>query len=87
MHPKRELSSARIKADNFVTKPPPVTPPQRSARNIVPKPDAKPAAIPDPAPNPPAANTPHPNNATKDSPNKDNVSTKGNFKTQRFGLK
>ena len=26
LHPKKELSSARIKADNFVTKPPPVTP-------------------------------------------------------------
>ena len=87
MHPKREPSSTRIKADNFVMKPPPVTPLQRSARNIVPKPDAKPAATPDPALNPLAANTPRPNNATKDSPNKDNVSTKGNFKTQRFGLK
>ena len=87
MCPKRELSSARIKVDNFVMKPPPVTPLRRSARNIVPKPDAKPAATPDPALNPLAANTPHPNNTTKDSPNKDNVSTKGNFKTQRFGLK
>ena len=56
--PKRELSSAQIKADNFVTKPPPVTPLRRSARNIAPKPDAKPAATPDPAPNPPAAHTP-----------------------------
>ena len=68
-------------------KPPPVTPLRRSARNIAPKPDVKPAAIPDPAPNPQAANTPCPNNITKDSPNKDSVSTKGDFKTQRFGLK
>ena len=85
--PKREPSSAQIKVDNFVTKPPPVTPLRRSARNIVPKLDAKPVATPDPAPNPQASNTPQPNNITKDSPNKDSVSTKGDFKTQRFSLK
>ena len=62
-----------------------MTPLRRSARNIAPKPDA----TPDPAPNPPAANTPCPNNTTEDSPNKDSVptNTKGDFKTQRFGLK
>ena len=87
LHPKREPSSAQMKADNFVMKPPPVTPLQRSARNIAPKLDAKPAATPDPAANPQAANTPYPNNITKDSPNKDSVSPKGDFKTQRFGLK
>ena len=83
--PKKEPSSARIKADIFITKPPPVTPLGRSAGNIAPKPDA----TPDPAPNPPVANTPHLNNTTEDKPNKDGVSTnpKGDFKTQRFSLK
>ena len=85
LRPKKEPSSARIKVDNFVKKPPSVTPLRRSARNIAPKPDA----TPDPALNPPAANNPHPNSTTEDNPNKDSVSTnpKGDFKTQRFSLK
>ena len=82
---KKELSSARIKADNFVTKPPPVTPLRRSARNITPTTDT----TPDPALNPPAAINPHPNSTTENTSNKDGVSTnpKGDFKTQRFSLK
>ena len=35
--PKREPSSSRRKADNFVTKPPPVTPLRRSTRNTGPR--------------------------------------------------
>ena len=38
IRPKREPSSSRIKADNFVTKPPPVTPLRRSTRNTGPRP-------------------------------------------------
>ena len=53
--PKKELSSARSKADNFVTKPPSVTPLQRSARNITLKPDT----APEPALKPPAVSTPN----------------------------
>ena len=85
LRPKEEPSSAQIKADNFVMKPPPVTSLRRSARNIAPKPDT----TPDPALNPPAAINPHLNSMTEDNPNKDGVSTnpKGDFKTQRCALK
>ena len=45
---KKEPSSAQIKADNFITKPPSVTPLRRSTRNITPKPDTAPEAAPTP---------------------------------------
>ena len=85
LHPKKELSSAQIKVDNFVTKPPSVTPLRRSARNITAKSDV----APEPAPKLPAASTPPVNTTTEDTSNKGSVSTnpKGDFKTQRFGLK
>ena len=87
--PKRERSSARIKADNFVTKPPPVTPLHRSARNLTPQP----STVPEPTKTNDSANPATPsmstdkNNETAASTSSASTNPNGDFKTQSFGLK
>ena len=90
LRPKREPSSTRIKANSFVTKPPPVMPLRRLARNISPKPNIasepttneKDLAIP--------TTPPSSTNKTDEaviSTCSASTRPKGDFKTQSYGLK
>ena len=86
LRPKREPSSVRIKADNFVTKPPPVTPLHRLARNLT----SKPSTVPEPTKTNDLANPATPsmstdkNNETATSTSSASTNPKGDFKTQSF---
>ena len=84
MRQKREPSSARIKADSCITKPPPVIPLRRSTRNITPKPDTPPVS-----PKTTTEPSPSKNTSTVSFPTENSApaSSKGDFKTKRFGLK
>ena len=88
-HPKREPSSTRIKANSIVTKPPPVMPLRRSARNINSKPniESKPTNVKDLAiPVTPSSLT-NKTDETVASTSSSSTSPKGDFKTQSYGLK
>ena len=89
LRPRRELSSIRIKANSIVTKPPPLTPLRRLARNINLKPniESKPTNVKDLAiPAAPSSLT-NKTDETVASTSSASTSPKGDFKTQSYGLK
>ena len=89
LHPKREPSSTRIKANSFVTKPPPMRPLHRSARKISSKPNTESTStnVRDlTIPKTPSSMTNKTDEAVA-STSSVSTSPKGNFKTQSYGLK
>ena len=89
IRPKREPSSTRIKADSFVTKPPPMRPLHRSARKISSKPDTDSTStnVRDlTIPKTPSSTTNKTDEAVA-STSSVSTSPKGDFKTQSYGLK
>ena len=89
LRPKREPSFTRIKADSFVTKPPPMRPLRRSARKISSKPNTEstPPNVKDlTIPKTPSSTTNETDEAVA-STSSVTTSPKGDFKTQSYGLK
>ena len=89
LRPKREPSSTRIKADSFVTKPPPMMPRRRSPRNISSKPNSESKStnardITTPKTSPSTTNKTDEAVASTSSAS---TSLKGDFKTRSYGLK
>ena len=87
--PKRELSSTRIKADSFVTKPPPMMPRRRSPRNISSKPnsESKSINVRDLTIPKTSLSTTNKTDETVASTSNASASLKGDFKTRSYGLK
>ena len=89
LRPKREPSSTRIKADSFVTKPPPMMPLRKSPRNISSKPnnESKSINVRDlTIPKTPSPMTNETDEAVT-STSSASTSLKGDFKTRSYGLK
>ena len=89
LRPKREPSSTRIKADSFVTKPPPMRPLRRSPRKISSKPNTESTStnVRDlTIPKTPSSTTNETDEAVA-STSSVSTSPKGDFKTQSYALK
>ena len=89
LRPKREPSSTRIKADSFVTKPPPMRPLHRSARKISSKPDTESTSTNVRDLTVPKTSSSMTNETDEAVVSTSSVSTspKGDFKTRSYGLR